>query len=344
MKKKLIAILIILAVYIGAVCASFLLLSGAKTTFPGTDVEYLSLRYTGGYTGRIDDYLRVYREGGKYYLESSGDDGVRYELTRTEYLLCTDIDYDMLRDADGVNGSDLIYTDVEYGLKHGETVTLPRKCYWEFPGMITFFARTKTIPEDELTKADKLASELGEYFYQHNSPNARFVSCRFDFNGQSRNYVDIFYGKGSQEERYEFHLDCQDGIENKAGGLAGYGVDKEVSDEDLNEIFKDYKKITSGSQTLYYQVQSNDKVTLVTLIDYENHTYYCTYFDKNSASESEIRAIMEGKSVIPAGLYIALAVETVVMAAAVILVVRTKKKTAKGSAQNNPAAGEVAHE
>ena len=104
MKKKLIAILIILAVYIGAVCASFLLLSGAKTTFPGTDVEYLSLRYTGGYTGRIDDYLRVYREGGKYYLESSGDDGGRYELTRTEYLLCTDIDYDMLRDADKNTG------------------------------------------------------------------------------------------------------------------------------------------------------------------------------------------------------------------------------------------------
>ena len=49
---------------------------------------------------------------------------------------------------------------------------------------------------------------------------------------------------------------------------------------------------------------------------------------------------MEGKRVIPAGLYIALAIETTVMAAAVILVVRAKKKTAKGSAQNNPAAGD----
>lgn len=343
MRKKPVAILMITAIYICIAGASLVLLSDAKYRIRGStksvDVEYMSIRYSGGYTGHIDDYVRVYCEDDKYYIESSDDeDGKRHQLTRTEYLQCTDIDFDGLRDMEGVQGSDLIYETIEYRMKGGETVTLPKKSYWYIPGMIIFYGNIKSAPAGEVTRADEIAAELGNYFYLNGSPDARFVSSQ-NISGSYRHYVEIYYGTGDAHDRYEFSQDCRDGIDNKAGMIVSTGINHPLPDEKFNEMMKDYKKVRSGSQTLYYQVQSNDKITLITVVDYANRIYYCTYFDKAHASESEVKAIMLGTGVSHTGLYIALAVETLLAAAAVAIVLVRPKKT--NASQNEVESSEV---
>lgn len=343
MRKKLITILIITAIYLCTAGVSLVLLTDAKYSIKSStksvDVEYMSIRYSGGFTGRIDSYVMVYCEDGKYYIESSNDeDGKRHQLTKTEYLLCTDIDFDELRNREGMSGSDLVYETIEYRMKGGETVTLPQKSYWDIPGMITFYARVKSAPAGEVTRADQIAAELGHYFYLNGSPDAQYVSSQ-SLGGSSRHHVDLYYGKGDAQQKYEFAHACRDGIDNRAGMIVNTGIEHPLPDEKFNEMMKDYSKIRSGSQTLYYQVQSNDKVTLISLVDYENRIYYCTYFDKAHASESEVKAIMLGTGVSRTGLYIALATETLLAAAAVVVVLARPKKT--GSAQNEVESGEV---
>lgn len=308
--------------------ASLVLLSDVKyqirSSTKSVNAEYMSIRYSGGYTGRIDEYVKVYCEDGRYYIESSdAEGGKRHQLTEIEYLQCTDIDFEELRDRKEMQGSDLIYVTVEYRMKGSETVTLPKKSYWgDIPGMITFYSRIKSAPSGEVAGADKIAARLGNYFYLNGSPDARFVSS-----GSNTRYVNLYYGKGNYQDQYEFEKNCRNGIKNTAGMIVNTGIKQPLSDEKFNKMMKDYKKIRSGSQTLYYQIQSNDKVTLISVVDYESRIFYCTYFDKAHASESEVKAIMLGTGISHIGLYIALAVETVLAAAAVIFFLARPKKT-----------------
>lgn len=331
MRKRRAAVLIIAVIYICTAGAGLLLFSNAKYRADdepsGIDVnvEYLSLRTTGGYTGRVDEQVKVYTEGDKYYLESSMDGGIRHELTKLEYLLCTDIDYQMLYDQKGLDGNDLTYTKVDYRMKGGETASLPQKCYTYFSGMVFFYERIKATPYYNISRADEIAADLGKYCYLHGSPDVRYIS-----NCANRNasYMEFYYGKGGPEEHYEFYEAGKDGISNNAGIIACSDTDSSVPSHGVKDALKDYKKFSSGSETYYYQVQSNDRVTLVSMIDYSDHTYFCTYFDKAQVTEKDILRIMTGNAAYRSGLYISLAAETLVTAAAVIFVLAKPKKKA----------------
>ena len=165
MGKKGFTILIITVIYLCAVSASLLPLFGggrisdAAIRNRKANIEYMSIRMSGGLSGRTDKAIEVFSEGDKYYLVSTGDDGVKHELTKFEYLLCTDIDFDRLREQEGVNGSDLIYEHVEYKPVGGDIVSLPAKSYYNFPGMIYLFNRILTTPGYEITRADGYRDE-----------------------------------------------------------------------------------------------------------------------------------------------------------------------------------------
>jgi hypothetical protein len=138
--------------------------------------------------------------------------------------------------------------------------------------------------------------------------------------------MEFYYGKGGSEECYEFYEAGKDGISNNAGIIAGSDTDSSVPSDGVKDALKDYKKFSSGSETYYYQVQSNDMVTLVSMIDFADHTYFCTYFDKAQVAEKDILKIMTGNAAYRSGLYISLTAETLVTAAAVIFVLSKPKK------------------
>lgn len=292
------------------------------------NIEYMSIRMSGGLSGRTDKTIEVFSEGDKYYLVSTGDDGVKHELTKFEYLLCTDIDFDRLREQEGVNGSDLIYEHVEYRPVGGDIVSLPAKSYYNFPGMIYLFNRILTTPGYEITRADELAIELGKYAYLHGSPDIIYMSSQNLSDNIYGPYLDCYYGNGDPKQQYEFWQKCKDGIDKDAGAILNRLVNRSYSSEEKDKLLEEYQNIPSGSGSDYYRVETNDDIVLVEMIDLDTSTFFLTYAD-NSRRQDIVR-IMTGNKAGLAGTVIALAIEAVVFAGAVcaVLVIAKKKAAA----------------
>lgn len=292
------------------------------------NIEYMSIRMSGGLSGRTDKTIEVFSEGDKYYLVSTGDDGVKHELTKFEYLLCTDIDFDRLREQEGVNGSDLIYEHVEYRPVGGDIVSLPAKSYYNFPGMIYLFNRILTTPGYEITRADELAIELGKYAYLHGSPDIIYMSSQNLGDNIYGPYLDCYYGNGDPKQQYEFWQKCKDGIDKDAGAILNRLVNRSYSSEEKDKLLEEYQNIPSGSGSDYYRVETNDDIVLVEMIDLDTSTFFLTYAD-NSRRQDIVR-IMTGNKAGLAGTVIALAIEAVVFAGAVcaVLVIAKKKAAA----------------
>lgn len=334
MGKKGFTILIITVIYLCAVSASLLPLFGGNRILDAAirnrkaNIEYMSIRMSGGLSGRTDKTIEVFSEGDKYYLVSTGDDGVKHELTKFEYLLCTDIDFDRLREQEGVNGSDLIYEHVEYRPVGGDIVSLPAKSYYNFPGMIYLFNRILTTPGYEITRADELAIELGKYAYLHGSPDIIYMSSQNLGDNIYGPYLDCYYGNGDPKQQYEFWQKCKDGIDKDAGAILNRLVNRSYSSEEKDKLLEEYQNIPSGSGSDYYRVETNDDIVLVEMIDLDTSTFFLTYAD-NSRRQDIVR-IMTGNKAGLAGTVIALAIEAVVFAGAVcaVLVIAKKKAAA----------------
>lgn len=334
MGKKGFTILIITVIYLCAVSASLLPLFGGNRILDAAirnrkaNIEYMSIRMSGGLSGRTDKTIEVFSEGDKYYLVSTGDNGVKHELTKFEYLLCTDIDFDRLREQEGVNGNDLIYEHVEYRPVGGVIVSLPAKSYYNFPGMIYLFNRILTTPGYEITRADELAIELGKYAYLHGSPDIIYMSSQNLGDNIYGPYLDCYYGNGDPKQQYEFWQKCKDGIDKDAGAILNRLVNRSYSSEEKDKLLEEYQNIPSGSGSDYYRVETNDDIVLVEMIDLDTSTFFLTYAD-NSRRQDIVR-IMTGNKAGLAGTVIALAIETVVFAGAVcaVLVIAKKKAAA----------------
>ncbi|MBQ3918390.1 MAG: hypothetical protein II695_01835, partial [Oscillospiraceae bacterium] len=123
---------VILAMY--AVFAVALYISYSEMSFDlskrDADTEYLSILETGGLSGGAHNERNIYKQDGRYYLELKEKHGrdEKYELTKEEYILCTDIDTDYLRDAPRSMSSD----SFAYGItvrKNGEEINIPPRDY-----------------------------------------------------------------------------------------------------------------------------------------------------------------------------------------------------------------------
>ena len=89
-------------------------------------VEYLIFTYSGGITGHYDLEEKVYQNSSGYHLYRSyqGDENT-FDLTETEYRMCTDVTPEYLtelEESDPQVGADLIYTTIT--VKFKEKITL----------------------------------------------------------------------------------------------------------------------------------------------------------------------------------------------------------------------------
>ena len=329
MGKKGFTILIITVIYLCATGASLLPLFGGNRISDASvrnrkaNVEYMSVHMSGGLSV-INETIEVFIEGDKYYLVSTNDDSVKHELTKFEYLLCTDIDFDFLREQDGVIGSDLIYEHVEYRPVGGDTVSLPTKDYWYFPGMIYFFNRILTTPDYEITRADELAIELGKYAYLQGSPDIIYRSSQNLGDNVYGTYLDFYYGNGDTKQQYDFWQKCKDGIDSDAGAIVNRLVNRNYSREEQNKILEESMYIPSGSGNVYYHIEANEDIVLVEMMDLDTYTFFLTYADKSR--QQDILSIMTGKETGHAWTVIALAIETVVFVGAVGAVIVISKR------------------
>lgn len=125
-------------IYLILLSATMILCSRSVTSIPDIsknepEIEYFNINTTGGFTWHDTD-LTAYTENGRYYLEykdnrSEKDAPEKYELTKTEFLLCTDIDFEALRDEPGLLGNDMSEYALTVRKKGGETQTIDSKIY-----------------------------------------------------------------------------------------------------------------------------------------------------------------------------------------------------------------------
>ena len=92
-------------------------------------VEYMNIHETGGISG-VNNNMTVYKDDPGYYIQYNEKD--RIGITKTEYLLSTDIDIDYLKDAPESWASDCFYHELTFR-RSGEEVTIPSKAYVNKP-------------------------------------------------------------------------------------------------------------------------------------------------------------------------------------------------------------------
>ena len=169
-----------------------------------------------------------------------------------------------------------------------------------------------------------MAVEFAKYSYLNGSPDVIYISCRVLFGGDSSNYINLYFGNGTSEERYAFWEKCEDRAINRTGSITCNLAGGQLPEEN-EELMNDFTKLPSGSGSIYYRVQTNEDIVLVSMIDAENNTYYCAYAD--GSRQKDILRIMTGQGTDKRGVFIALGAETVVFASAVIAVrIISKKK------------------
>ena len=97
------------------------------------DIDCMNIHESGSITGHRDVDTTVYREGSKYFFEynehKKDEDPLKFELTKTEYLLCTNVDLNYLKEAYESVSSDLVYYEVTVSGQDGAEITLPKKAY-----------------------------------------------------------------------------------------------------------------------------------------------------------------------------------------------------------------------
>ena len=99
-----------------------------------TNIESVNIHYSGGFSGRHDADLTVYRKLGKYYIRFrttnqgiTSEEVTEYEITREEFVKCTDmIDTEKLKEMQGLSGCDMIYRTVTIKEKGKAEIELPR--------------------------------------------------------------------------------------------------------------------------------------------------------------------------------------------------------------------------
>ena len=137
----------------------------------GPPVEYMIFTYSGGITGHYDLEERVYQSSSGYHLYRRYQDKENtFDLTETEYRICTDVTPEYLTElehAEPQRGSDLIYTTITVKFKGKDEITLPPKAYNVIP-----FTQIKYILDVKMNSYEslehyELSKRLGEFLLDH---------------------------------------------------------------------------------------------------------------------------------------------------------------------------------
>jgi hypothetical protein len=201
MKKILLIVTPILLLIVSCAIIAGLVHAHWKSTDPktsaskkGPSVEYMIFTYSGGITGHYDLEERVYQSSSGYHLyrRYEGDENT-FDLTETEYRICTDVTPEYLTEleqAEPQRGSDLIYTTITVKFKGKDEITLPPKAYNVIP-----FTQIKYILDVKMNSYEslehyELSKRLGEFLLEHES---YFTTVNYSFRDPDSKKI----GKGS---------------------------------------------------------------------------------------------------------------------------------------------------
>lgn len=261
MKKKLLISALILLVVVGIVLTAVLVLQKTKKSRSFVDktdpqVEYIDIRYTGGISGRYDKEIKVYQDGSDYrlYYRYEGDEDI-YDLTKAEYLFCTDITPEYLTELEetkGMRSTDAVYESITAKFKGEDEVTIKGKEY-STPVLraMKYYAEAKT---KKLTGREFYAIQerLAEYYLENKVSAAYFL---YQFNDPSSD--DDTMGNTC----YMAHVEQTQEEVNAYRSLVTYC--RRLSDPDYDK--DKYIEFTLHGKTAYYITNSVPEMISVSI-------------------------------------------------------------------------------
>ena len=155
MKKILLIVIPILILIVSCAIILGLVLAHKRSGYKSSagkkeapQVEYITFTYSGGISGHYDLEERVYQNSSGYHLYMRyQDEENTFDLTETEYRICTDVTpeyFTELEESKGQSGSDLIYTSITVKFKGEAERTLPWKAYQVTP--LGTLSMSRSIP------------------------------------------------------------------------------------------------------------------------------------------------------------------------------------------------------
>ena len=257
------------------------------------EVEYMNIHETGGISG-VNNNMTVYKDDPGYYIQYNEKD--RIGITKTEYLLSTDIDIDYLKDAPESWASDCFYHELTFR-RSGEEVTIPSKAYVNKPfELCDFIYDNKDKPWVGRVTYDTFIN-LASYMYLKDQ---KFYCLHYRTRAENG---DLFF-KGI--------LSCKEnvndwGIYREATGIYETICNNSVKPsrvEQKEKMINECKKIDYYGGTAYYKQLSNDDLYGFVIVCPENKDFILFLSEKklflsDKNFNGEIMSILTGTSVKP---------------------------------------------
>ena len=287
------------------------------------EVEYMNIHKIGGFAG-INRDTTVYKDDPGYYIQYNNKD--RIAITKTEYLLSTDIDIDYLNAAPEKWASDCLYHEFTFR-RSGEEVILPSKAYVNNPcDLCDFIYNYKDTPWVGPLTYDTFI-KLASYMYLKDQ---KFYDLDYRTNAEN----------GDRFHRYI--MSCKGNVNDSGVYREAYEVynticsnsEKPSRIEKKEKMMNECDKIDYYGSVAYYKQISNDDLSGFVIVCPENRDFILFLSEKrlflsDKNFNGEIMSILTGTSVKPS-LYIfgaCTAVFIILLTVSSIIVIQKYKRT-----------------
>ena len=299
-------------------------------------IEYFNIHTSGGYSTHDID-LTAYTDDGRYYLEFNNnlsdkpDDHVKYELSKTEYLLCTNIDIQTLEEYPGDWGNDIPEETLTIKEKGKEEIVIDKKMYSNYSDQNFGLCRQiydmkKKAPEGKVSYDTYI--KLASYLY---SNEANFALLRYG--GSIFEYDDPTFKEVCINKKYvripkklkELYSDSNCLIKEPK---------TEKGAKHKEEVLKKFIQTDYlGSKAYYSEVISENDGSLGFVLASPKSGYIILFYgDIPKETEpqqylDDVRSIIEGDPAGKTAVTIALSAETALFVAVMFFAVkRTRRK------------------
>ena len=291
MKKALIiigAIIIVLYLVFIVVLQVYSNKTGVDISKIEPEVEYMNIHETGGISG-VNNNMTVYKDDPGYYIQYNEKD--RIGITKTEYLLSTDIDIDYLNAAPEKWASDCLYHEFTFR-RSGEEVTIPSKAYVNKPfELCDFIYDNKDKPwvgrvtyDTFINLASYMYLKDQKYYYLHYRTKAE--------NG------DLFF---------KHILSCKSNINDSEVYREAIGIYETICNDSVKpsrveqkeKMINECKKIDYYGGIAYYKQVSNDDLSGFVIVCPENRDFILFLSEKklflsDKSFKGKIMSILTG--------------------------------------------------
>ena len=217
-----------------------------------TSIESVNIHYSGGFSGRYDDDLTIYRSGDRYFIkfrtnhqDTTGDETSTYQISREEFVKCTEmLNIEKLSSLGGASACDAIYYTVTIKEEGEDEIELPRTTFFGFNPYQEIEKMYEIKAENSETDWDRFDFKVWECFRENEGTNGFILSNDQHIKRREELYglgFGSYYGPGLDECFGQINDELLSEIE-----MAQFYEDGKLDSLELNKSPKERREIVSS--------------------------------------------------------------------------------------------------